>query len=56
VSVDSNTAPAIHQVQVMSRESTFSISSRTEPTSIVLDPDVWPLAQFGAFQKAVTQE
>jgi aminopeptidase N len=52
VSAASGTAPAIRQVQVTGRESTFNIPADTEPASVVLDPGVWLLAELGAFQKA----
>jgi aminopeptidase N len=44
---------AVRQVQVTARESTFTIPSDAEPASVVLDPGVWLLAEFGSFQKAV---
>ncbi len=52
VSAASGTAPAIRQVQVTGRESTFNIPAETEPASVVLDPGVWLLAELGSFQKA----
>jgi hypothetical protein len=43
--------PAIRQVQVTGRESTFSIPTDAEPASVVLDPGVWLLAELGSFSK-----
>ena len=51
VSATSGAAPALRQVQVTSRESTFTIPSDAEPASVVLDPGVWLLADLGSFQK-----
>ena len=39
------------QVQVTGRESTFRIPADAEPASVVLDPGVWLLAEFGSFSK-----
>ena len=44
--------PRIQQMQVTGRDTTISIPSETEPASVVLDPGVGLLAQFGLFQKA----
>ena len=55
VSAASGAAPAIRQVQVTGRESTFSIPADAEPASVVLDPGVWLLAELGSFQKAVAR-
>ena len=44
--------PAIHLLDVRDREATLRIPADTEPASIVLDPDVWLLADFGTFTKA----
>jgi aminopeptidase N len=43
---------AVRQVQVSGRESTFTIPAETEPESVVLDPNVWLLAELGPFAKA----
>jgi aminopeptidase N len=51
VSVAPASSPAIRQVQVTERESTFRIAAEAEPTSVVLDPGVWLLAEFGSLQK-----
>ena len=53
VSAASGVVPAVRQVQVSGRESTFGIPSDAEPASVVLDPGVWLLAEFGSFQKTV---
>ena len=53
VSAASGPAPALRQVQVTGRESTFGIPTDAEPASVVLDPGVWLLAELGSFQKAV---
>jgi aminopeptidase N len=51
VSVASASSPALRQVQVTERESTFRIAAEAEPASVVLDPGVWLLAEFGSLQK-----
>jgi hypothetical protein len=43
---------SIRQVRMTGRESTFTIPAEAEPASVVLDPRIWLLADFGAFQKA----
>ena len=48
----SSPVPAVRQVQVSGRESTFTIPSDADPASVVLDPGVWLLAELGPFQKA----
>ena len=53
VSSTAGSLPTIRQVQVTGRESTFTIPSEAEPATVVLDPGVWLLAEFGSFQKAV---
>jgi aminopeptidase N len=52
VSAAAGSLPAVHQVQVTGRESTFTIPSDAAPASVVLDPGVWLLAEFGSFQNA----
>ena len=52
VSTIGSAVSTVRQVQVTDRESTFTIPAEDEPTSVVLDPGVWLLADFGAFQKA----
>jgi hypothetical protein len=42
-------------MQVTGRESTFKIAADAEPASVVLDPGVWLLADFGSFQRAEKQ-
>ncbi len=54
VSVTSG-APAIRQVEVAGRESTFGVPTDAEPASVVLDPGVWLLAELGSFQRAVAR-
>jgi len=51
VSTIGSAVPTVRQVQVTDRESTFTIPADAEPASVVLDPGVWLLADFGAFQK-----
>ena len=51
VSAVSGSVPAVHQVQMTGRESTFSIPTDTEPAAVVLDPGVWLLAELGSFQQ-----
>jgi len=53
VSAVSGSVPALHQVQMAGRESTFSIPTEAEPAAVVLDPGVWLLAELGSFQKEV---
>ena len=53
VSVGSNAAPVVRQVQVAGRESTFRIPADAEPAAVVLDPGAWLLADLGSFQKVV---
>jgi aminopeptidase N len=53
VSAASGSMPAVRQVQVTGRESTFGLPSEAEPASVVLDPGVWLLAELGSFQKTV---
>ncbi len=48
----STSAPAVRQVQVTGRESTFTIPADTEPAAVTLDPGVWLLAELGSFQKS----
>jgi aminopeptidase N len=52
VSTIGSAVPTVRQVQVTGRESTFTIPADAEPASVVLDPGVWLLADFGSFQKA----
>ena len=51
VSTIGSTVPTVRQVQVTGRQSTLTIPADAEPASVVLDPGVWLLADFGAFQK-----
>jgi aminopeptidase N len=55
VSAAAGSAPAVHQMQVTGRETTFNIPADAEPASVVLDPGVWLLADLGSFQKAVAR-
>jgi aminopeptidase N len=55
VSAASGSSPAIRQVLVTERESTFRIAAEAEPASVVLDPSVWLLADFGSFQRAMKE-
>jgi aminopeptidase N len=48
----STLTPAVRQVQVTGRESTFTLSAESEPAAVVLDPGVWLLAEFGMFSKS----
>src|SRR5437867_4253250 len=45
VSAFSGSVPAVHQVQMTGRESTFSIPTDAEPAAVVLDPGGWLLAE-----------
>jgi aminopeptidase N len=51
VSTIGSAVPTVRQLQVTDRESTFTIPADAEPASVALDPGVWLLADFGAFQK-----
>jgi aminopeptidase N len=55
VSAVAGSSPAVRQVQMTGRESTFSFAADTEPASVVLDPGVWLLADFGSFQRAMKE-
>lgn len=46
--------PRVQQMAVTGRETQFRIAADAEPASVVLDPGVWLLAEFGAFQKSGT--
>lgn len=48
---DPNAAPRIETVQLERRDHTFSFKLDKEPTSVVLDPNVWLLMQAGEFMK-----
>jgi len=52
VSAASASSPAVRQVQVTERESTFRIAAEAEPASVLLDPGVWLLADVESFQRA----
>jgi aminopeptidase N len=41
-------APRVQRVEVTTRDSTFTIPVDAEPSSVVLDPDVWLLGEIGA--------
>jgi len=47
----SSSSPAVRQVEVTGRESTFSVATDAEPAAVVLDPGVWLLAELGSFQR-----
>ncbi len=51
VSQTPDSPAVIRQAPVTGRESTVTIPSATEPASVVLDPGVWLLAEFGSFSK-----
>ena len=51
VTEPSRLSPALHQLQVTGRESTFRIPADAEPATVVLDPGVWLLAELGAFAR-----
>jgi len=55
VSTAAGTAATVHQMQVTSREATFTIPADAEPASVVLDPGVWLLAELGSFEKAAAR-
>lgn len=43
--------PRVRQVPITGRETTTTFPSDVEPVSVVLDPGVWVLAEFGAFTR-----
>ena len=49
------TPPRIQQVAFTGRETTVTIASDAEPASVVLDPNVSLLADFGTFAKSSTR-
>jgi len=51
VSATAGAMPLVEQAEVTARESTITIASATEPASVVLDPNVSLLADFGTFRK-----
>lgn len=51
LTVSATAPPRVQRVEVTGRESTFTIPADAEPASVVLDPDVWLLADFGPFEK-----
>jgi len=53
VSTAAGSVPSVRELKVTSRESTLEIPSDTEPASVVLDPGVRLLADFGTFQRSV---
>ena len=55
VSAAAGSATADHQMQVTGPETMFTIPADAEPASVVLDPGVWLLAEFGSFQKAAAR-
>jgi aminopeptidase N len=44
-------ATRVVQMRVTGREATMTIPVEAEPASVVLDPDVWLLAEFGSFSR-----
>ena len=48
--------PRVQRVEVTDRESTFTLPADTEPVSVVLDPGVWLLADFGRFTKTAANQ
>jgi aminopeptidase N len=52
VSTTAGALPIVHQVQVSARQTTFRIPADAEPAAVLLDPDVWLLAEFGSFSKS----
>jgi len=51
VSATAGALPVVEQAEVAARETTIMIASAAEPASVVLDPNVSLLADFGAFRK-----
>jgi aminopeptidase N len=43
--------PRVQQTQVTGRETTITIPSAVEPATVVLDPGVWLLAEWGSFTR-----
>ena len=50
-SAASGSTPTARQFEITDRESTIAIPSDAEPASVVLDPDVWLLADLGSLQQ-----
>jgi hypothetical protein len=52
ISQTAGAPPRVQRVEVTRRETTFKLPATSEPASVVLDPGVWLLADFGPFTKA----
>lgn len=51
VSATANTPVKVLQIQVTGRDTVATFPADVEPASVVLDPNVWLLAEFGEFTK-----
>jgi aminopeptidase N len=51
VAAAAGTPPRVQQVDVRGPETTVEIAAESEPASVVLDPNVWLLARWGAFDR-----
>jgi aminopeptidase N len=51
ISESAGVPPRVQRVDVTRREATFTLPAEAEPVSVVLDPGVWLLADFGPFTK-----
>jgi len=52
ISQTAGAPPRVQHLDLTGREATMMIPADAEPTTVVLDPAVWLLAEFGGFQKA----
>jgi hypothetical protein len=44
-------SPRVEQMPIAGRDTTVTFASDVEPVSVVLDPGVWVLAEFGPFTR-----
>jgi aminopeptidase N len=51
ISTTANTPPKVFQMQVSGRDAEAAFPADSEPVSVVLDPNVWLLAEFGELTK-----
>jgi len=52
IAATTGSLPVVRSFPVSARETTIEVPADTEPASVSLDPNVWLLAAFGAFQKS----
>jgi aminopeptidase N len=51
ISQTAGVPPRVQRVEITRRETTFTLPAESEPASVILDPGVWLLADFGPFTK-----